>query len=94
MNNTRYIWDIDKYDSNIEKHGISFDEAATVFDDPNSVTVYDELHSDDEDRFKIIGFSSKLRLLLVCHCYRNGDRFTRIISARKATKPEYKLYRK
>ena len=94
MYKDRYIWDENKHDINFRKHGITFLEAATVFDDPNAITEYDEDHSYDEDRFSVIGLSKNMRLLLVCHCYRNGDTFVRIISARKATKQEYDIYRR
>ena len=87
-----FTWDEDKHNVNMHKHGIDFFEAATVFDDPNAVTFYDEKHSQDEDRFSLIGQSKNTRLLLVCHCYRNGDSFIRIISARKATKHEHNNY--
>ena len=93
MYKDRYIWDENKHDANFRNHGIDFFEAATVFDDPNAVIEYDEEHSYDEDRFSVIGMSKNMRLLLVCHCYRNGDNFVRIISSRKATKQEYNKYR-
>jgi uncharacterized DUF497 family protein len=88
----KFQWDPEKNEINIKKHGISFDEAETVFEDVGAVTLYDEEHSDFEDRFKIIGMSRKLRELMVCYCYRNGDQITRIISARRATKSEATLY--
>ena len=88
----KFEWDPNKNDVNVKKHGVSFDEAETVFEDERAVTIYDEEHSNDEDRFKIIGISRKLQELTVCHCYRNGDDVTRIISARRATKNESKLY--
>ena len=88
----RFEWDPDKNEINFKKHGVNFEEAETVFEDERAVTIYDESHSDNEDRFKIIGISRKLRELTVCHCYRNGDEVTRIISARRATKNESKLY--
>ena len=81
-----------KNNTNLRKHGVSFDEAETVFEDERAITIYDEEHSGDEDRFIIIGMSSKLRELTVCHCSRNGDEVTRIISARRATRSEAKLY--
>jgi hypothetical protein len=77
---------------NINKHGISFKEAATVFSDKNAIKIDDEKHSQDEDRFVIIGRSSKLRLLVVCHCYKNNDKIIRIISARKAATEKIELY--
>ena len=88
----KFEWDPEKNNVNFNKHGVSFDEAETVFEDERAVTIYDEGHSCDEDRFIIIGISRKLRELTVCHCYRNGDDVTRIISARRATKNESKLY--
>jgi len=91
MSNT-FVWDEQKQLININKHKISFDEATSVFDDPHAFLMPDELHSDEENRFIIIGMSKKANVLLVCHCYRNGDSLIRIISARKATKHEEALY--
>lgn len=91
MYNEHFIWNENKHVANIKKHGITFPEAATVFDDPNAVNTYDLEHSYNEDRFIVIGLSENRRLLMVCHCFRDGD-LIRIISARKATKGEYKLY--
>ena len=88
----KFTWDPDKNEINIKKHGVSFDEAETVFEDERAVTIYDEDHSADEERFRIIGMSRKLRELTVCYCSRNGDEITRIISARRATKNESELY--
>jgi uncharacterized DUF497 family protein len=80
--------------ANIAKHKVSFDEARTVFSDVNARVIDDPDHSDDEDRLIIMGISSKLRTLVVCHCYRESDEIIRIISARKATKNEVKSYGK
>ncbi|MDR1704492.1 MAG: BrnT family toxin [Clostridiales bacterium] len=88
----KFQWDPVKSETNVKKHGVSFDEAETVFEDERAVTVYDDSHSGDEDRFNIIGISRKLRELMVCYCYRNGENITRIISARKATKRESAIY--
>ena len=85
-----FEWDERKAKQNIRKHGVSFEEAATVFGDQFSITIYDPLHSEDEDRFVILGMSNKNRLLVVVHTER-GDKI-RIISARKATKKERKQY--
>jgi uncharacterized DUF497 family protein len=85
-----FEWDADKAASNIAKHDISFEEAATVFGDPLSLTVYDPDHSQDEDRYITMGSSVDNRLLLVSHTDR-GDRI-RIISARLATRRERKAY--
>ncbi|MCL2323326.1 MAG: BrnT family toxin [Oscillospiraceae bacterium] len=87
-----FNWDKEKNLSNIEKHGVPFKEAVTVFLDPNAILLDDEEHSLEEERFNIIGVSQNLRLLTVCHCYRDENAVIRIISARKATKLEKKLY--
>jgi uncharacterized DUF497 family protein len=92
MDGYTFSWDDEKNTSNIVKHGITFDEATTVFDDDDAIFIRDDVHSQDEDRFAVIGFSARLRLLIVCHCYRNGDTVVRIISARKANKSEEMLY--
>ena len=88
----RFEWDPAKNEINIKKHGVDFEEAETVFEDERAVTLFDDIHSSDEDRFIIIGISRKLREITVCHCHRNGDEITRIISARRATKSESELY--
>ena len=85
-----FEWDLNKARKNIKSHDVSFDEASTVFSDTLSVTINDPLHSDDEDRFVLIGNSSNNRLLLVVHTERGNK--IRIISARKATKNERKQY--
>jgi len=88
-----FSWDEDKEIANEKKHGVSFKEAASVFRDPNILIKRDADHSEDEDRFIIIGLSEKPRLLVVCHCYRESDTVIRIISARKATLRESAEYR-
>jgi len=80
-----FNWDEDKEKLNESKHGVSFREAATVFKDINALVKHDVDHSDDEDRFIILGLSEQPRLLVVCHCYRESDTVIRIITARKAT---------
>jgi len=90
---TYFSWDENKNKSNIRKHGVSFNEAATVFEDKNAIFIDDEEHSDKEERFIIIGLSGNLRLLVVCHCYRESDNMIRLISARKANNKESNLYR-
>jgi len=92
LNGKHFDWDSDKNVININKHGISFKEAATVFSDKNAIEIDDEKHSQEEDRFLLIGRSSKLRLLVVCHCYRENNTVIRIISARKAVNEEIELY--
>lgn len=86
------LWDDRKNEVNKKKHGVSFDEAKTVFYDENAIRYYDPDHSDDEDRFLMVGVSQKLRILIVCHCFREDDSVIRIISARKATKGEEDNY--
>ena len=92
MNGMRFAWDDAKADENWCKHGVSFEEASTVFADENARLKHDPDHSQEEDRFILLGFSAKLRLLLVCHSYREDDEVIRIISARKATPNERKQY--
>jgi len=87
-----FEWDEDKNSANLQKHGLSFMEAMTVFDDDNALYKPDIDHSQDEDRFIILGMSANLRLLVVCHCYRESDTVIRIFSARKATKSESDQY--
>ena len=89
----KFTWDTEKNKANIKKHKVSFDEAKTVFYDNNALYEYDEDHSIDEDRFKIIGISYKDRTLIVSHCVRNGS-IIRIISARVANEDESLLYYK
>jgi uncharacterized DUF497 family protein len=87
-----FEWDPEKAKRNLEIHGVSFDEASTAFGDTLSLTIYDPLHSEDEDRFILIGNTYKNRLIVVVHTAR-GNRI-RIISARKATKKEREYYEK
>jgi len=85
-----FEWDPQKAKTNFEKHGITFDEASTVFKDTLSLTIEDPLHSYDEERLVLIGMSYKNRLLVVVHTERGES--IRIISARKAVKRERKYY--
>ena len=89
----KIIWDENKNQENIRKHKVSFEEAKTAFYDPNGKLIDDPDHSDEEDRFIILGLSKLLHLLVVCHCYRENDEIIRIINARKATKKEAKYYK-
>jgi len=91
MDELRFVWDLSKAASNLKKHGVSFEEARAVFSDEFARLIPDPDHSDVEDRFLLLGLGSKLHLLIVCHCYRDGD-VIRIISARKAGKPEQQQY--
>ena len=89
-----FEWDNNKEKSNKKKHGISFDEARTAFYDENAIQYFDPDHSDEEDRFILLGISFKLKALVVCHCFRENDSVIRIISARKADKDEeYEYWR-
>ena len=88
----RFEQDEKKNETNIKKHGISFEKASSVFQDEESLIISDENHSQKEDRFILIGFSFKANLLVVCHCYREKDSIIRIISARKADRNERKQY--
>ena len=89
----QFEWDDNKNEINKKKHKISFEEARTVFYDDAALVIDDPEHSEDEDRFIILGLSKRANLLVVCHCYRESDTVIRIISARKATKTESQYYR-
>jgi len=91
MDDLKFEWDFDKSVSNIRKHGVSFDEAKTVFTDEYARLIGDPDHSQDEDRFLLLGTSIESNLLVVCHCVREADSI-RLISARKAGKQERKVY--
>jgi len=88
----KFEWDEEKNEINMVKHGVSFLEAESVFDDENAVVIFNDIHSDYEERFIIIGIDLIFRKLTVCHCYRNNETVIRIISARKASKSEILLY--
>jgi hypothetical protein len=92
MGTLHFEWDDRKAAANAKEHGVSFDEAKSVFVDERAKLIDDPDHSEDEDRFVLLGLSSALRLLLVCHCYRSESNVIRIISARKATAKESKSY--
>jgi len=92
MSEPRFAWDDNKASENARKHGVSFEEAATAFRDDEGLRMYDPDHSGDEDRFLLLGLSSKGRLLVVSHCYRKHDDEIRVISARKATRLESQQY--
>ena len=92
MKSISFDWDKKKAKANLKKHKISFEEAKTVFSDPNARMIFDPAHSGNDDRFILLGISSGLRLLVVSHCYHEDDMVIRIISARKASKNEQKQY--
>lgn len=92
MNGVDFDWDPQKAVSNIQKHGISFEEASSAFYDDRARIMYDPDHSQNEERYILLGVSEESRLLMVCHLYKENDRFIRIISARRATKDERRQY--
>ena len=92
MSYIRFEWDSRKAKSNEIKHRVTFTEAETVFYDDNAIEFPDPDHSQDEDRFIMLGMSAALRLLVICYCYREKESSIRIISARKATKKETRFY--
>ena len=92
MRYIRFEWDETKNEINKKKHNVSFEEAGSVFYDSEALIIPDPDHSIGEERFLILGYSYQLKLLVVCHCYRENDEVIRIISARKATNNERKWY--
>ena len=88
----KFEWNPDKATANLKKHGVSFEEAKTVFYDDFAVQFFDDTHSAQENRFIMLGMSSQARLLIVCHCERESGDVIRIISARKATPSEARYY--
>lgn len=91
MEGLDFTWDASKAAANKAKHGVSFEEAKTVFFDESARLIADPDHSDEEDRYVLLGLSARLRVLLVCHAYRRGS-MIRIISARKANREERRQY--
>ena len=92
MKSLEFDWDHAKSRSNKKKHGISFEESQSVFEDQSARLIPDPDHSGNEDRFILLGLSGDLRILVVCHCYREDDTLIRIISARKANRKETLFY--
>ena len=92
MGNIEFAWDRRKARANAAKHGVSFEEAQSVFLDENARLIDDPDHSSDEDRFLLLGFSYQARCLIVSHCYREADSVIRLISARCATAREEQMY--
>lgn len=89
-----FEWDEKKDKANFRKHGVWFEEGKTIFHDPYARLIHDPDHSEEEDRFVLLGMSEKLRLLVVCHVYKKDDEIIRIFSARKARRDEIKEYRR
>jgi uncharacterized DUF497 family protein len=92
MSMVEFEWDPKKAAANLKRHRVSFEEARTVFLDEQAKLIDDPDHSSDEDRFVLLGISGLLRILLVCHCYRQQGQTIRIISARKASPGEARQY--
>ena len=93
MADLSFVWDKRNSRANIKKHRVSFEEAETVFKDENAIQYFDPDHSEDEDRFVLLGLSTRLRALVVCHCFRESELVIRIISARRADRSEGRAYR-
>ena len=89
----KFEWEPSKDRANQKKHGVAFEEAKSVFYDEFAVQFFDDVHSNFEERFLMLGMSNRANMLLVCHCVRDNETTIRIISARKATRNERKLYR-
>lgn len=92
MSSLRFEWDEKKNAANRRKHGISFAEARTAFMDEDARVIPDPEHSEEDERFVLLGLSISVRVLVVCHCYRRGGDVIRIISARKADRDEIEQY--
>jgi uncharacterized protein len=92
MGNIDFAWDPRKAQSNLKKHGVTFEEAQTAFLDEYARLIDDPEHSEEEERFVLLGYSFQARCLIVSHCYRESDSVIRVISARRATAKEEKVY--
>ena len=92
MSSIQFEWDPKKAQANLRKHKVSFEDAQSVFSDENALLIDDPDHSEEEDRFVLLGLSQSLRLLVVVHCYRGEGRVIRIVSARKADADEQSIY--
>jgi uncharacterized protein len=92
MDALRFEWDVRKATANLRKHGVAFAEAETAFLDDRGAILPDPEHSDDEDRFLLLGMSAALRVLVVVHCLRERGSVIRLLSARKATRSERAQY--
>jgi len=88
-----FEWDASKAASNKRKHGVTFEEAKSVFYDDFAIQFFDDENSENEDRFLLLGRSNQSRVLLICHCEKEAGNIIRVISARKATSKERKLYK-
>ena len=93
MNTIKFDWDKNKARINLAKHKVSFEEGQSVFDDDNARLIFDPDHSENEDKFILLGLSCSLKILTVVHCYKDENNIIHLISARKATKSEIKNYK-
>jgi uncharacterized DUF497 family protein len=93
MSDLQFVWDSRKAKGNAKKHGVTFEEAETVFFDESALLLADPDHSEEEDRFILLGASARLRLLVVCHCCRESESTIRLFSARKADREERRQYK-
>jgi uncharacterized DUF497 family protein len=89
----KFEWDVSKAASNERKHGVTFEEAKSVFYDDFAIQFFDDQNSELEDRFLLLGHSNQSRIILICHCEQESSDLIRIISARQATAKERKLYK-
>jgi uncharacterized DUF497 family protein len=92
MEDLHFEWEPAKARANLRKHGVTFEEAQTAFADEHALVIDDPIHSEDEDRFLLLGLSARLRLLVVVHCYRTAPEVIRLISAQPATPSERAQY--
>lgn len=92
MTSLAFEWNPKKAAANARKHGVTFEEARTAFFDENAMQFHDPDHSDDEERFILLGLSIRLRAVVVCHCFRRTETSIRIISARAANRAEERAY--
>lgn len=88
----KFEWDQNKAKINKKKHGVTFEEAQSTFYDQDAIQYFDPDHSEDEERYILLGNSSQLKTLIVCHCYRESETVIRIISARRADREETLAY--
>jgi len=92
VGNIEFAWDRRKAQSNLVRHGVSFEDAQTVFLDENARLIDDPDHSEEEERFVLLGYRFQARCLIVSHCYRESDAVIRLITARRATAQEEEVY--
>ncbi len=92
VSDLHFEWDTRKAGDNRRKHGVSFEEAQTAFEDEHALVIHDPDHSEAEDRFVLLGMTRRPRLVVVVHCYRERESIIRLISARRARRTEARRY--